>query len=164
MSTFSLITSLLYRSHICDQATIGWISLPFTSESNNHCQRMKTLCSLTSGALYAGVVYFLILSSSIPISSGLSKHLWLVDVLPKSHNFQAPSDPSKTFSTLRSLQNTSVCWWQPWTGKHVKKIVMALHYIRCFLLLTKKNSQGQPHKVYRKVWSRHEISQVPLNY
>lgn len=61
----------------------------------------------TSGALYAGVVYFLILSSSIPISSGLSKRLWLVEVLPKSHNFHKPSDPNKRFSAFKSLHDAT---------------------------------------------------------
>lgn len=62
-------------------------------------------CFFTSGALYAGVVCFRMISSSIPISSGLSKHLWFVDVLPKSHNFHAPSNPRRTFSAFRSLKN-----------------------------------------------------------
>uniref|UniRef100_A0A2P2KED7 Uncharacterized protein n=1 Tax=Rhizophora mucronata TaxID=61149 RepID=A0A2P2KED7_RHIMU len=44
------------------------------------------------------------LSSSMPISSGFSKRLWLIEVLPKSHSFHNLSGPSRTFSAFKSLK------------------------------------------------------------
>ena len=64
----------------------------------------------TSGALYAGVVCFLIMSSSTPISAGFSNRLWFVEILPKSQSFQRPSLPKSKFSAFKSLeiQNTDI--------------------------------------------------------
>ena len=96
LSTFSFIGSLLNNTSRTGKGR-KWESTFFEQNVSTNLSKSIVFHS-TSEALYAGVVYFLILSSSMPISSGFSKCLWLVEVLPK--NFHNPLWPNRRFSAF----------------------------------------------------------------